>query len=182
MTLQNLIDTYGYAAIFIGCLLEGETILVLGGIAAKLDYLRLPWVIVTAFVGSVLADQVLFFLGRSKGEVLLKRWPGWRKRADKILPIMERHRLLVIIGFRFVYGARTVTPFALGVSRVNITEFVLLNIISGAAWASLVGGLGYTFGYGLELMIGDIRRYEMAVFICVLLVALLLRLRHVLRR
>lgn len=29
--LNHLLATYGYLAIFIGCLLEGETILILGG-------------------------------------------------------------------------------------------------------------------------------------------------------
>lgn len=182
MTLQHLIDTYGYAAIFIGCLLEGETILLLGGIAAKLEYLKLHWVIVTAFTGTLFADQFLFFLGRRKGEVLLEKWPVWRKRADKVLPILERHRLLVIIGFRFVYGTRTITPFVLGMSRVTIREFLFLNIISAAAWASLVGFLGFTFGYGVELILGDIRRYEMAMFFLILIVAFLLWLRRIIRQ
>lgn len=44
MSLEYLIDTYGYPAILIGTFLEGETILVLGGIVAKLGYLKLPWV------------------------------------------------------------------------------------------------------------------------------------------
>jgi membrane protein DedA with SNARE-associated domain len=34
MGLESLINTYGYLAILVGTLLEGETILVLGGFAA----------------------------------------------------------------------------------------------------------------------------------------------------
>ena len=52
MLLEELITTYGYAAVGIGSFLEGETVLVLGGLAAHRGYLELPWVIVYAFLGT----------------------------------------------------------------------------------------------------------------------------------
>lgn len=63
MTLDQLIDTYGYWAILVGTLLEGETILLLGGFAAYQGYLALPWVILAAFIGAFCGDQLFFFLG-----------------------------------------------------------------------------------------------------------------------
>ena len=66
--LESLIDTYGYIAIFIGTLLEGETVLVLGGFAAFRGYLSLPYVILTAFIGSMLGDQFFFYLGRTHAQ------------------------------------------------------------------------------------------------------------------
>jgi len=62
MPLDRLIDTYGYWAILVGTLLEGETILLLGGFAAYQGYLALPWVILAAFIGAFCGDQ-LFFRG-----------------------------------------------------------------------------------------------------------------------
>ena len=56
--LQDVIDKYGYAAVLIGTFLEGETILVIGGLAARLGYLKLQWVIVAAFAGSLAGDQI----------------------------------------------------------------------------------------------------------------------------
>ena len=58
MSLEHLIDAYGYLAILAGTFLEGETILILGGVAAKLGYLDLPWVIVCGFTGSLIGDQL----------------------------------------------------------------------------------------------------------------------------
>ena len=51
MDLQSIIENYGYAAILIGTFLEGETILVLAGLAAHQGYLVLTWVILAAFAG-----------------------------------------------------------------------------------------------------------------------------------
>ncbi len=53
MTLQSLIETYGYLTILLETFLEGETILVLGGFAAHRGYMHLPWVIGAAFVDSL---------------------------------------------------------------------------------------------------------------------------------
>jgi len=182
MTLQYIVDSYGYAAIFIGTFLEGETILVLGGVAAKLDYLEFPLVIICAFAGTFLGDQFLFFLGRHKGEALLEKWPIWRERADKVMPVIERHRLLIILGFRFLYGMRTIIPFAIGMSRVSILEFLLLNAISATVWSSLVGVLGYALGHGMELFLGDIRHYEEILFSVILIVGVSMWLMHRFRR
>lgn len=173
MSLEYLIDSYGYLAILIGTFLEGETILVLGGIAAKLGYLDLRWVIVCAFSGSLLGDQLFFFLGRYRGQTFLEKRPTWQQRADKVHSIMERHRIPIILGFRFLYGVRTVTPFVIGMSRIPIIEFVILNITGAGIWAVAVGVLGYAFGHGLELILGDIKHYEKEILAAVLFTGVL---------
>ena len=63
MDLLSIIENYGYAAILIGTFLEGETILVLAGVAAHQGYLVLTWVIIAAFVGSLCGDQLFFLFG-----------------------------------------------------------------------------------------------------------------------
>ena len=61
MDLQSIIENYGYAAIFIGTFLEGETVLVLAGMAAHRGYLVLTWVITAAFLGRLCGDQLFLF-------------------------------------------------------------------------------------------------------------------------
>jgi membrane protein DedA with SNARE-associated domain len=147
MSLQELITTYGYTAIGIGTFLEGETILILGGLAAHSGYLELPWVIVCAFFGTLFGDQLFFYRGRTKGK-----------------DFFDKHQALLILGFRFLYGLRTITPFIIGASRISPLRFLIINIIGASIWASLVGSLGYLFGQTLELLIGDIKRYELLIF------------------
>lgn len=171
MTLELLIGTYGYLAILIGTLIEGETIVVLGGIAAKLGYLKLQWVIIWSFTGTLLADQLFFFAGRYRGTALLQSYPSWQQRARKAGAVLERHRILIILGFRFLYGLRTMTPFVIGMSPIPVVEFLILNIIGAALWATVIASLGYAFGHGLELILGDIRRYEIAILATVLCIA-----------
>jgi len=173
MTLEQLIGTYGYWAIAIGTFLEGETVLVLGGLAAHRGYLALPWVLVSAFGGTVLGDQLYFYIGRWRGERFLEQKPHFRQKSEKVLQLLHRHRLLLILGFRFLYGLRTITPFLLGASGVPPLLFLLLNILGACLWALVVGVSGYLFGHALELFIGDIKRYEIWMFVGLALSALI---------
>ena len=45
-SLELFIYHYGYIAILIGAMVEGEGSLLIGGLAAHAGYLALPWVIV----------------------------------------------------------------------------------------------------------------------------------------
>jgi membrane protein DedA with SNARE-associated domain len=164
MSLQELITTYGYTAIGIGTFLEGETILILGGLAAHSGYLELPWVIVCAFFGTLFGDQLYFYIGRTKGKDFLDKRPRWKSKSEKVFLMLDKHQALLILGFRFLYGLRTITPFIIGASRISPLRFLILNIIGASIWASLVGSLGYLFGQTLELLIGDIKRYELLIF------------------
>jgi membrane protein DedA with SNARE-associated domain len=163
MTIESLIQTYSYVAIFVGTFLEGETVLVLGGFAAHRGYLVLPWVILAAFVGSVMGDQRFFYLGRTHSQWVLARRPLWKARVDRAHQLLERFRTLIILGFRFMYGLRMIIPFFLGMSSVSTRKFIILDVIAAFVWAVAVGTGGYLFGNILEIILGDIRHYELFI-------------------
>jgi len=164
MSLEELITTYGYATVGIGSFLEGETVLVLGGFAAHRGYLELPWVIVSAFLGSLFGDQLYYFIGRVKGKSLLEKRPQWKAKSEKVFSLLHKHQILLILGFRFLYGLRTVTPFVIGASKIKPARFIILNILGAAIWAVIVGTMGYLFGYTLEIFIDNVKKYELLVF------------------
>jgi membrane protein DedA with SNARE-associated domain len=160
---ETLLQTYGYWAILIGTFAEGETILILGGFAAKLGYLALPWVILAAFIGSLCGDQLFFYLGRAHSQRFLAGRPLRKERVHKAQRLLERFQTPLILGFRFLYGLRTVTPFVIGMSSVPTRRFIFLNTISALIWAIVVGTGGYLFGNILEIVLGDIKRYERVI-------------------
>ena len=179
MSLTDLLSQYGYFALFAGCLLEGETLLLLAGVAAHGGYLSLPLVIAVAFVGGSLGDQVGFLIGRRYGDSLLERWPSLSAQAARVRRLIERHSALLIIGVRFMYGLRLVGPVAIGMSDVPAWRFVVFNLIGAAIWAVAVSCAGYFFGHAIQWLIVDLERLEKAALVCaVLVVAALLLLRR----
>lgn len=157
---HQLIQTYGYWALLLGTFLEGETILVIAGFAAQREHMSLPWVIVVAAIGTLIGDQLFFFIGRYRGVRFLNAKPSRRERADKALRMIDKYGNWVVLGFRFVYGLRTITPFAIGMSRISIARFAILNFIAASVWATAVGTAGYLFGEALERLIFKFKRYE----------------------
>lgn len=161
--LADLLREYGYYAVFLGTFLEGETVLVMAGFAAHGGYLQLPWVIAVAVAGGTLGDQLYFYLGRRYGHRMLVRMPRLRRRVARVKVLLRRYHLPLILSIRFMYGLRTVGPFAFGVSRLGRVRFFVLNLAGALLWAPLVGGAGYLFGSVLELFLADLRRYEVAL-------------------
>ena len=182
MDLQRIVENYGYAAILIGTFLEGETILVLAGLAAHQGYLVLPGVILAAFLGSLGGDQLFFYLGRKHSQAVLARRPTWTQKAEKVNKMMSRFQTPLILGFRFLYGLRTATPFVIGMSTVSVTKFVVLNAAGALIWAAAVGSGGYLCGHALEVFIGRFKSYEIYIMGSVPLVGVLIWVFHFYRR
>lgn len=67
MDINHLISQYGYAALVIGSIAEGETITILGGVAAHQGLLKFPLVVIAVALGGMIGDQLLYFLGRQFG-------------------------------------------------------------------------------------------------------------------
>jgi membrane protein DedA with SNARE-associated domain len=174
MSLESFIDAYGYLAVLVGTFLEGETVLVLGGFAAHRGYLHLPWVMLAAFIGSLLGDQLFFFLGRWHSQAVLARRPSWKVRVEKAQKLIDRFRTPFILVFRFLYGLRTVSPFVIGMSSVPSAQFIFLNAAGALVWAVTVGAGGYLFGEALEIMIGNVKRYEKIVLVVIAVIGLVI--------
>lgn len=180
--LTHLFSEYGYLAILIGTIAEGESVLLLGGFSAHQGYLSFPLVVLVALCGGALGDCTLFFLGRRYGPKLLKRYPKWQPGVDRITLLLQRHPSSTIIGVRFMYGLRTVGPLAIGMSAVSAWHFVWLNVLGAFLWASLISGIGYVFGRGVTLFFDDVKYYEELLLIVLLAAAAAWAVLHWYRR
>lgn len=169
--IEHLIATYGYAIIALGTFFEGETVLVIGGYIAHLGHLKLEWVIASAFIGTLAGDQLFFFIGRKKGMSMIEKRPVWKKKSKRIFSLMHRHKNLLILGFRFIYGIRTVAPFLIGASGVPPLKFILLNVTGAFIWAVTIGTLGYLLGNTIELFLNEAKKYELVVIAVLILAA-----------
>jgi membrane protein DedA with SNARE-associated domain len=174
MDLAAFVQTYGYAAVFLGSFLEGETVLALGGLAAHRGYLALPWVIAIAAAGGFLGDQVYFGIGRLGGARLVARFPNLRPGVERATRLLHRYAVPLIIGIRFTYGLRIVGPMAIGMSGVHWLRFALLNFVGAVLWALVVVGIGYVLGDTLTWLLGDLTRIEKWAFAALLAVGIAL--------
>lgn len=170
MSLEAIIAQFGYPALIIGLLFEGETVLVLGAFMAHRGYLDLPLVILIGFVVTFCSDQFFFWMGRTKGNQFLENKPAWKPNVEKAKHLLHRNTTLLFIGFRFMYGLRTVMPFVFGLSKFDPKRFALLNFIGAGIWALIFGLAGYAFGQVMEIILVDVDKYELWIALGIVLI------------
>ncbi|MFA5259456.1 MAG: DedA family protein [Candidatus Pacearchaeota archaeon] len=174
--LESFLLTYGYIILFIGTFLEGETILLIAGFLAHEKILFLPLVIIVAAVGAFLGDQFFFMIGKIKGKKIIKKYKLIENQVSKINRLIEKYDISFMIGFRFVYGIRTITPLIMGTSNIPTSRFMVFNAIGAIFWAILIGCLGYLFGATLTIILGRIKHLEMQIIIGFIILGALITL------
>jgi membrane protein DedA with SNARE-associated domain len=180
--MEDLIANLGYAAIFVGTFLEGESILALGGLAASYGYLTFWYVVGVATLGAFLGDQVCFFIGRRYGARVLARYPSLAAKAPRVQALVRRWDALAVIVLRFAYGLRIAGPLVIGSCGISPWRLALFNFIGALIWAPIVAGVGYVAGQALEAWIGRLKHVQIVMLMVLLLAVMLIWLVTRMRR
>lgn len=149
-----MIARYGLIALAAGAGIEGETVVIAGGLLAHQRYFPLAGAMAAAAAGSFVADQIFFMLGRNFRNRAWVRRVRKRPLFDRALGMLERHPIGFIFAFRFMYGFRTISPIAIGTTGISARLFVIVNLVSAIVWGIAFTTIGYLFGHGLEALIG----------------------------
>jgi membrane protein DedA with SNARE-associated domain len=158
--LPDWLQTHGYWLLAIGCLLEGETVLLLAGFAAHRGRLDPFAVVAIAAAAGFAGDQIAFWLGRWQGAALLQCWPSIGAQTDRLHGLMQRWGAAMVIGVRFAYGLRLAGPVLMGMSPLPAWRFALFNAIGALLWALVIGGIGWIFGQAAESLLGRVQQFE----------------------
>jgi membrane protein DedA with SNARE-associated domain len=176
--LKDALETHGYWVLFVGTLLEGETILIVAGFLAFQGYFHIAGVMTIAFAGSFLGDQAYFYLGRRHGRMLLKRFHFIARRLREALRLIEKYGSFVAFISRFTYGFRIILPIILGITRLAPRTFLLINLASALAWSVLFSSAGYLFGKSASLFLDNISQYEHYLLLALVGIMVLIWLFH----
>ena len=168
--MEEYLREFGYLALFVGTFLEGETILIIAAYLASKGMLNIYLVMLSAVAGTVLGDQTYFYIGRTQGISFIQKRPKLKKKWIRISALIEKRENIIIMAYRFVYGFRNLTPFALGILNVHAMKFLILNIIAATIWAISFSILGYTFG---AMIRNDIETYEKVFALGILFIVIL---------
>jgi membrane protein DedA with SNARE-associated domain len=149
MTIESSLIEFRYLALVVG--------------------LQLPAVILIGFFVTYTVDQFFFWIGHSKGKQFLINRPKWALKAEKARSLMAGNLDLLVFGFRFMYGLRVVLPMVFGMSGISPKRFAILNFFSAILWTVGLGLAGYLFGHLAEAWLADVRKYELWIFLGVLI-------------
>lgn len=158
--MGDWIERYGYLAVFVGGILEGETTFLLAGYAVSQGYLGALPAYLAAVAGGTAGDNAYYWLGRLRGPALIRRFPALRKLRARAVLLLRRWGRATAFLTRFVYGLRIILPMSMGAARLRYPVFLLFELLGSLSFAALYLSLGYLFGETLQEALGRIRPYE----------------------
>jgi membrane protein DedA with SNARE-associated domain len=135
-------------ALFVGFVLPGETVAVLGGVAARFGSVPLAAVLAVTVAAAIVGDSVGYEVGRRVGprilqvRLLRERQEGI-ERARSFLA--RRGGGAVFLG-RWLALFRALMPALAGTARMPYGRFLTWNALGGVAWGGAVVLLGYAAG------------------------------------
>ena len=139
---------------FIGLVVPGETIMLLGGAVAGQGAIDVYLLIAIAWFAAWLGDTTSFFLGRRLGrEFVMKHGPRVgisHERFEKVEDYFGRHGGKTIFIGRWISLVRAFAPFIAGSSGMGYRGFVPYSILGTGLWASLHILIGYFFSRSIE--------------------------------
>jgi len=154
-----LIQEWGslfYVVTFVWAFLEGETFVIFAGAAAHQGLISYWGLTCAAWGGSFAGDQLYFYIGRRWGVSLLERFPKWRPGTETALAWLRKYNTGFILSFRFIYGVRNFSSFAMGMSGLPWPRFFILNFIAAGIWANVFAGGGYVLGEAISQFANDL--------------------------
>jgi len=167
-TLRDLLDQYGYAAVFLFVMAEslgipfpGETMLIAAAVYAGATHHLSVWLIwAVAAAGAIIGDTVGYGIGRWGGYRLLRRY-GHKVRLDEAKLkvgrlVFARHGGKVVFFGRFVSILRTYAAFLAGVNKMHYRRFLLFNASGGIVWSAIFAFGFYYLGSALSHVRGPV--------------------------
>lgn len=156
MALEAMLAAWGLPVIFLAAAVEGDAAAFFAGVLAHRGLFPYEAAALTVAAGAFLCDTTLFFLGRHSRRFAFVRRLLSTGPAERMQAIVHRHRIWLALGFRFLWGVRTVAALSLGAARVPARLVLPLDALAVLAWAHLVVGFGYGLGAAMHRLVGQV--------------------------
>jgi undecaprenyl-diphosphatase len=151
-----LVGVFAFAetGAFVGLVVPGETVMLLGGAVAGQGAIDIYLLIAVAWFSAWLGDTTSFFLGRRLGRgFALEHGPRFgigHERFEKVEDYFGRHGGKTIFIGRFISLVRAFAPFIAGSSGMRYRAFVPYSVLGTGLWASAHILIGYFFSRSID--------------------------------
>jgi membrane protein DedA with SNARE-associated domain len=147
-SLEHFVRDYGAAAVTVilalealGAPLPGETLLIFAAVLAGRGEMSLPALLIFAWAGSVLGDNIGYAIGRKLGCGAITRY-GARvgltaSRFDAVERVFARYGAATVACARFVNVLRQLNGIVAGTLGMEWQRFLIFNALGAALWVAL---------------------------------------------
>lgn len=169
-SLTEYLGAYGYwvlvGAVFaeqVGVPMPATPILLGMGALAAVGKLSFLWCVVIAIVACLSADSVWYWLGRRKGQAVLRQICRISLEPERCLTSANRwfQRLgdQTVVVAKFVPALSPVAAAMAGTEGMTARRFLLLDLLGATAWTGGFLSLGYVFHDQVEMVVERVERF-----------------------
>jgi membrane protein DedA with SNARE-associated domain len=144
-SLEHFVSAYGVVAVTVILTIEamggpvpGESLLIFAAVLAGRGELSLPGLLIAAWAGSVVGDNIGYWIGRSLGRAAVSRYGFWigltAARFDKVAGAFARYGAVTVAFARFVNILRQLNGIVAGILGMEWQRFLMFNALGAALW------------------------------------------------
>lgn len=148
---------YGSVALFlllalgiVALPIPDETLMVISGVMIHQGHLYALPIIIAAYLGSMCGITFSYFIGRTAGHYILKRYGKWiginEKKMQKAHDWYEYLGKWTLTFGYFIPGVRHVTGIFAGMTELEYPVFAVFAYTGAFLWATVFLSIGYFFG------------------------------------
>ncbi len=154
--MTALLTSYGPLGVFLlmvpesACIpIPSEVTLLSSGLAVSQHWMSLPLAIIAATGGNLVGSLIAYALGTRK-------WVRWVPGVRRSEALLDRHGLKSIFIARLLPLARTFVSLPAGARRLPLVPFILLTTVGCAIWATAFVLLGMLTGTAWSSVVGKV--------------------------
>ena len=170
-TALPYIEHYGYAAVFLGILVEdfalpapGESLLITAAFLAAHGKLHIAPLLLLAWLGAVLGDNIGYAIGRFGGRVAVLRFGSYvgmnAAHLARVEHFFAHYGGWLVMFARFVAVLRQLNGIVAGLANMPWWRFLLFNALGAALWVGAWGMGAYYLGQRISQPLMLLKQYE----------------------
>ena len=190
--LEHFVHDYGVFAVFLiltfealGAPLPGETLLIFASVLAGRGEMSLSALLMFAWIGSVLGDNIGYAVGRTVGRTAILRYGAKvglnDARFSAVEKVFLRYGPMTVVFARFFNILRQLNGIVAGAMGMDWGRFLLCNAVGGALWVTVWVFAASYFTEHMSVLTGLAHHTKVVVGVFVA-IALIVVLTLVLRR
>lgn len=170
--IEHLITEYGVIAIYIGCVFEGDTVAITGGVLAHRGLIPFWPVVLAAIAGGLTTDTVTFWLGRRFRDHPRVLRAVSHPLSQRLTAMFLSRPILLACLFRFIPGARTLAPVMLATAtRIRGLPYTIATTVSACIWGLVMVSVGREIGQLLTRILGHFTRTEIILLVALIILS-----------
>jgi membrane protein DedA with SNARE-associated domain len=186
--ILGVIDTYGYAGIFIGMVIESigiplpsEIILPYAGYLAYLGRFSFWIVVIVGTFACLVGSLITYFIAFFGGNYLFERYGKYVGITERELHLanewFEKYGEIFVFFSRMIPGVRAYSSIPAGICRMDLKKFSTYSFLGSLPWNTALAFIGFYLGANWHNITTSYYNIVVAVFLVLAVVILVNVLR-----